>query len=301
MSSQQPCFHCGLPVSEHSGCEAEIKGQMQSFCCAGCMMVCQVIHESGLDGFYTRLNYQSAEAPPPELVNDLEQYDLLEVQQEFVRDLGSGEKQAHLLVEGIHCAACVWLIEKGLAAMDGIKLAEVNLAHQRLNLRWDSDAVTLSAIMLRLGHLGYAAAPFNAEAAEGSLQRRNRSLLFRMAFAGFGAMNIMWISIALYAGDFSGIDQGHKAFFQLVSFFIATPVLLYSGWPFFRSALLGLRQWQLDRKSTRLNSSHRCISYAVFCLKKKNKKLTTIPPTRTRIALSMIYLRRMRAWEVRML
>src|SRR5437762_6584429 len=28
----------------------------------------------------------------------------------------------------------------------------------------------------------------------------------------------------------------------------------------------------LDRKSTRLNSSHRCISYAVFCLKKKKKK-----------------------------
>src|SRR5437762_9506333 len=30
------------------------------------------------------------------------------------------------------------------------------------------------------------------------------------------------------------------------------------------------RAW-LDRKSTRLNSSHRCISYAVFCLKKKTK------------------------------
>src|SRR5437762_9741150 len=29
----------------------------------------------------------------------------------------------------------------------------------------------------------------------------------------------------------------------------------------------------LDRKSTRLNSSHRCISYAVFCLKKKNKRV----------------------------
>src|SRR5437763_12225239 len=28
---------------------------------------------------------------------------------------------------------------------------------------------------------------------------------------------------------------------------------------------------QRDRKSTRLNSSHRCISYAVFCLKKKKK------------------------------
>src|SRR5437762_7278500 len=31
----------------------------------------------------------------------------------------------------------------------------------------------------------------------------------------------------------------------------------------------------IDRKSTRLNSSHRCISYAVFCLKKKKKKYQT--------------------------
>lgn len=245
MSQTTPCFHCGLPVSQHSGCAAEVHGENRSFCCNGCLTVCQVIHESGLDGFYSRLNYRSAESPPPEQVADLEQYDLPELQREFVRDLGEGRKQAHLLVDGIHCAACVWLIEKGLAAMPGIELAEVNLAHQRLNLRWDSNSVKLSAIMLRLGRLGYAAAPFNAEAAEGSLQRRNRSLLFRMAFAGFGAMNIMWISIALYAGDFSGIDDEHKQFFQLVSFFIATPVLLYSGWPFFRSALLGLKQWRL--------------------------------------------------------
>src|SRR5437763_5834273 len=33
-----------------------------------------------------------------------------------------------------------------------------------------------------------------------------------------------------------------------------------------------LRRGDEDRKSTRLNSSHRCISYAVFCLKKKKKK-----------------------------
>src|SRR5437879_11287181 len=32
------------------------------------------------------------------------------------------------------------------------------------------------------------------------------------------------------------------------------------------------RSRETDRKSTRLNSSHRCISYAVFCLKKKNTK-----------------------------
>ncbi|OIO70607.1 MAG: copper-translocating P-type ATPase [Zetaproteobacteria bacterium CG1_02_53_45] len=191
------------------------------------------------------MNYQGAEAPPPETPLDLEQYDLPEVQAEFVRALEGGKKQAHLLVEGIHCAACVWLIEHGLNAMDGIEMAEVNLAHQRLNLRWDSSRVALSAIMLRLGRLGYAAAPFNPETAEGSLQRRNRSLLFRMAFAGFGVMNIMWISIALYAGAFSGIDSEVKQFFHWISFCIATPVLIYSGWPFFRAAALGLKQLRL--------------------------------------------------------
>src|SRR5437762_6037949 len=40
---------------------------------------------------------------------------------------------------------------------------------------------------------------------------------------------------------------------------------------FLRLAPAGLPRLDIDRKSTRLNSSHRCISYAVFCLKKKNK------------------------------
>jgi len=239
------CFHCGLPVSGQAACEAEIKGEKRTFCCRGCMTVCQMIHESGLEDFYQRLNYQDAEAPPPEAPVDLEQYDLEEVQSEFVRKLEGDRREAHLLVEGIHCAACIWLIEKGVSAMEGVELAEVNLAHHRLNLRWDSSKVRLSGIMQRLANLGYAAVPFNPEAAEGSLQRRNRSLLFRMAFAAFGMMNIMWISIALYAGAFTGIDIEHKQFFHWVSFFIATPVLLYSGWPFFAAAFKGLQQARL--------------------------------------------------------
>src|SRR5436189_806858 len=56
-------------------------------------------------------------------------------------------------------------------------------------------------------------------------------------------------------------------------------------------AVLGLQpRAARDRKSTRLNSSHRCISYAVFCLKKKNKRrsnrrVSTTPSLHKRIHL----------------
>src|SRR5437867_10633752 len=43
------------------------------------------------------------------------------------------------------------------------------------------------------------------------------------------------------------------------------------GGGLYRRGAIGAEVVDLDRKSTRLNSSHRTISYAVFCLKKKNK------------------------------
>jgi Cu2+-exporting ATPase len=243
------CYHCGLPATGASACDGDVAGKLRHFCCAGCLAVCRVIHDSGLDGFYARLRSQeNTLAPPPEQPADVEQYDLEEVQHSFVRVLPDGRKEAHLLVEGIHCAACVWLIEKALAGMDGVVRAEVNLARQRLWLQWDPARIKLSAVIRRLASLGYAAVPFDQEGAEGSMQSYNRRLLFRMGFAGFGAMNIMWISIALYAGSFSGIETEYRQFFHWVGFAIATPVLFYSGGPFLVSAWRGLvlRHFTMD-------------------------------------------------------
>ncbi|HXH71422.1 MAG TPA: heavy metal translocating P-type ATPase [Mariprofundaceae bacterium] len=235
------CFHCGLSAEVATRCEGEIQGVVRSFCCSGCRAVCEAIHEAGLEGFYERLQRREATLmPPPEAPADLDQYDLPEIQSEFVHSMPDGRREAHLLVEGIHCAACVWLIEKALGGLPGVDFAEVNLAQQRLRVQWGQEEVALSAILRRLAALGYAAVPYDTESREGLLRRQNRKLLFRMAFAGFGAMNIMWISIALYAGAFTGIDVEQRRFFHWVSFAIAAPVLLYSGWGFTVSALRGL-------------------------------------------------------------
>lgn len=243
------CYHCGLPIEAAALMLAPIQGTERGFCCSGCILVCQTIHDSGLDGFYSKLKSNESLAPPPSAAaNDFEQYDPPDIQAEFVTVDEAGVCDATLLLEGIHCAACVWLIEKALAGLDGIVTAEVNMAHHRLRLRWQRDEVKLSAVLKRLSQIGYKAVPYNPELAEGAAARQQKSLLYRMAFAGFGVMNIMWISIALFSASLSasGIDAGHKQFFHTISFLLATPVLLYSGWPIMRGAVRGLMQRQLS-------------------------------------------------------
>ncbi|HEB94915.1 MAG TPA: heavy metal translocating P-type ATPase [Sedimenticola thiotaurini] len=241
LPSSQPqaasCFHCGLPVPADAPVSGEVEGRSHQFCCNGCRSVCQAIYQAGLQGFYQRTPEGTLLGPPPELPRELAQYDLDEVQEEFVDDLGE-VRDINLLVEGIHCAACVWLIENSLKATPGVTEARVNLSGRRLHVRWDAGRLKLSRIIQRLGQIGYAAVPFDPDTAESRLQRENRALLYRMAFAAFAMMNLLWVSIALYAGA----DQGeYRTLFHWVGFALATPTLLYSGQPFFAGAWSGLR------------------------------------------------------------
>ena len=236
------CFHCGLPVNPGDRVSAAVAGQDREFCCTGCKSVCQAIFAAGLEGFYRRAPEGEPLGPPPELPKDLSLYDLDVVQEEFV-DTESDEREINLLVEGIHCAACVWLIENGLHSLPGVEEARVNLTGRRLKVRWDNGRLKLSGILRRLGAIGYAAVPFDPESAEGALRRENRAMLYRMAFAGFAAMNLMWISIALY----TGADRGEfRGMFHWVGFALATPTLLFSGFPFYKGAWGGLRTGHLS-------------------------------------------------------
>lgn len=241
----ESCFHCGLPVPPQAPFNADIEGTDRSFCCLGCQSVCQAIYAAGLEGFYQRTPEGTLLSPPPEPPKDLNIYDIEEVQEEFI-DIKDSEhdevRTIHLLVEGIHCAACVWLIERSLQPIAGVLKANVNLSGKRLHLEWDNDHIQLSDILRKLSAIGYAAVPFDPEAAEGQIKKQNRSMLFRMAFSGFTMMNLLWISIALY----SGADKGEfREMFHLVGFALATPTLFYAGWPFLKGAFTGLRSLHL--------------------------------------------------------
>ncbi len=235
-STHNECDHCHLPLPPEEAITSIINDKKMYFCCYGCKTVCESIYGAGMDGFYRRTIEGDTLQPPPEIDSDLEIYDLDDVQQEFVSELGD-TREIHLLVEGIHCAACVWLIERRLETETGVLQSNVNLSAKKLHLKWDNRDTKLSKILQVLGQIGYAAVPYDPEAAEGQIKKQNRALLFRLSFAGFAAMNLMWISIALY----TGADEGKfKDLFYWISLGLATPTLLYSGYPFYRGAFTGL-------------------------------------------------------------
>ncbi len=235
------CFHCGLPIAADVHYQCQLEGNIREFCCFACQSVCEAIHEAGLQGYYQRTPQGTLLAPPPTPPRDIEMYDLDEVQQDFV-NCQDETRDTHLLVEGIHCAACVWLIERGMMRTPGVISAGVNLAGKRLYVRWNNEQIKLSTIIHQLTKIGYSGVPYDPEVAEGSMKRVNRAMLFRLFFAAFAMMNLNLIAIALY----SGADRGQFVnFFQWMAFALATPALLYSGYPFYKGAWSGLRNAQL--------------------------------------------------------
>jgi Cu2+-exporting ATPase len=235
------CFHCSLEIPSDVHFHSPLDGAERNFCCFACQSVCLAIYEAGLQGYYQRTPDGILLAPPPTPPKDVEMYDLEDVQQEFVTGKDE-DRHAHLLVEGIHCAACVWLIERGMMRIPGVFSANVNLAGKRLHLRWDNQRVKLSTIINQLAKIGYSGVPYDPEAAEGSMKRANRAMLFRLFFAGFAMMNLTLISIALYSGAGSG---QFRSFFHWMGCALATPTLLYSAFPFFKGAWSGLRNLRL--------------------------------------------------------
>jgi Cu2+-exporting ATPase len=237
------CYHCGLDLRPEPSFIAVIGDVEKGFCCLGCQCVCQAIHDAGLSSFYRKTpEAQRLTRPSTDFESDnVSFYDLAEVQADCVTQL-NGLSYIDLLVESIHCAACVWLIEKSLNKIVGIESAEANLTTKRIKVVWQPQQLKLSTIFSQLLKVGYKAIPFDSDIAEQQEVKSHRSLLYRMAFAGFAMMNMLWVSVALY----SGADQGEfKNWFYWISFIIATPTLLYSGYPFLKQAIKGLSQSQL--------------------------------------------------------
>ncbi|MCO1334180.1 cadmium-translocating P-type ATPase [Microbulbifer sp. OS29] len=246
-STASSCFHCGLPVPPGSHHTVVIEGVARSMCCPGCEAVAGAIVSGGLDGFY---RFREKDSDRPEEAQPRDRwaaYDLAEVQQQFVHDWDDGGKIAALLISGITCAACVWLIEKHLGQLDGIKKVSVNASTQRAQIAFDPTMIKPSELFAELERIGYRPAPATAANREVVIQSEHRAALRRLGVAGLGTMQVMMFAIALYFGAASGDGIGEfERYFRWVSLLVATPVVFYAARPFFNAALRSLRARHLS-------------------------------------------------------
>ncbi len=240
MAPEDHCYHCGLAIPLGTEAVLSFQDVTYHFCCPGCKGAFQWIQATGLNEYYQRRTDVQGCRPEEVEANRLAAYDGAVFQARHVRVVGKF-RETSLLLQGIHCAACIWLNEAVMQSLPGVVEARVNFATQRAMVRWDPEQTRLSVILLAIRQVGYRAEPYDPESAEGMHQRRNRDLLLRLGVAGFGAANIMLIAVALYAGYFQGMDPHFQQYFHTVSAVIATPIFVYSGWPFFQGAWRSLR------------------------------------------------------------
>lgn len=240
------CFHCGLPLPAAGSVKAPVESVERYFCCGGCAQVSQAIHESRLQKFYqyapTERRWNPPQAAPPDSIV----FDDPDYQQEYVRQTQDGGLVAELLVEGIHCPACVWLIERMVGKIDGVTHCEVNYTKRSMSVAWRPGKVLLSRIIATIGKIGYRAQPFEYDRLRESSKNHRQDILFRLAFAGFVMVNVMTAAVCLYAGDFLGIEQKWRAVFEWYSLILTSTTVLYSARLFFLSAFRALRAAALN-------------------------------------------------------
>ncbi len=243
----QDCFHCGLPVPRGSHYHVEIEGQTRAMCCPGCQAVAESIVSAGLTEYYRYRTAPSRTAQElvPEALRQLDLYDKPEIQKTFVSIDPKNLREASLILEGIVCAACVWLNERHVSRLPGVSEFNVNYATHRARVKWDDSQIHLSDILRAISAIGYIAHPFDPGRQEAVYKRERSVALRRVAIAGLGMMQVMMLSVALYAGDYTGIDADMAQFLRWVSCVISLPVLLYSSRPFFQAAWRDLKHRQL--------------------------------------------------------
>lgn len=238
------CFHCGDPLPSEPF-YTPVLGEARAMCCLGCELAAQSIVEAGLEQYYLDRSTINRTASLPDALYQLQAYDHREIQAQFVYQQDQ-LSVAELSVTNLRCAACSWLIESRLHALDGVAQCQVNLTQQRMRVLWDETRLPISQILAAIQAIGYDAKPYRQDTHVAMLARHNRRMVFQLGVAALGAMQAMMFAVGMYFGDYYGMAAQDKQFLRWVSLFVSIPVVLLAGAPFFASAWSALRARQVN-------------------------------------------------------
>ena len=257
---ESTCYHCGLPTPNDAQHFVTILGVARPMCCPGCEAVASNIIDLGMENYYKHRTPSTEGNHAGEVIPDFLKQNAIwnqpELQERFVRtvtDAATIDKtntnlqspSSHLaitlMISGITCAACIWLIEKQLQKLTGVTQCRVNLSSHLAEVEWNPKQQTLNDILFAIHKVGYQAEPYSPQKQENLLLQENKKALARIGVAALGAMQVMMFAGGLYLGAFQGIAVEHEQFLRWVSAIVCVPVYLYAGYPFLASAARNIK------------------------------------------------------------
>jgi len=236
-ASHAGCAHCGLPVP----LARRTSAGAASFCCDGCATVFSVLLEHGLTRYYALARAAGERVPAHVTGRGHEELDDPAFVARACTPLPGGLLATDLYLEGVHCAACVWLVEKIPSLVRGAIEVRLDLPRSRARVLWDPMKAKLSEIAVALDRLGYPVHPYRGARAAEVRKRENRELLLKIGVAGAVAGNVMAIAFGLYGGFLHGIEPEYLMLFRVTSLLVAAPSVFWCGSTFFRGAFFALR------------------------------------------------------------
>ncbi|AZN36402.1 heavy metal translocating P-type ATPase [Iodobacter ciconiae] len=244
MTSRTDCFHCGETLSSDASFPVTYRHTEQPTCCAGCQAVANTIIQSGLDSYYTQRDKPADRAKPlpDELLAQLNLFDDASLQASFVLNIDTDVREAALILEGISCAACIWLNERHIRQLPGVLSASINYSTHRARVRWDERKIQLSTILQAIAAIGYRAQPYDQARQEEGWQKQRKSALFRLWVAGLSMMQVMMFSVPIYMSKAGEIAPQWLSLMHWASLVLTLPVVLYSATPFYVSSWRDLKR-----------------------------------------------------------
>ncbi|GAA6972865.1 heavy metal translocating P-type ATPase [Helicobacter pylori] len=228
------CSHCQLEFKESELFKEVINHKELYFCCTGCARVYALLLDLNLESFYDKLN-DSTLAP----VTPQDSMSALELEQ-ALEENNKSDFILNLLLEKTHCNACLWLNQKVLERLKGVKKVSVNFTTHHLQIVFDKS-LNPKEIVQKIESLGYGAKIYNAKNYALKAQKEQRSYLLTLSVGFFATMNLMFIAIAKYASYGAGMDKLMQRNLDLVSLFLSLLVLVVVGRFFIKGAFYGLK------------------------------------------------------------
>jgi len=253
-SSHAVCDLCGLSL-RHGRVSATFSGKTYHFCCNGCRQVFNILLEASDGGSPEEFRQSELFKQCRERgIIPKSEAELAHNQPGGESGISSGKEPAPratsstadhqsenvldlvLKVGNMWCPACAWLIDEHLQKSAGVIDSACNFTTDRLQIRYDPVHTSPTQIIQTIARLGYkAAAPGDSLLA---LERRKEFV--RFAISAFLTMNIMMLSWALYSGFLTEFSRETIYKLSWPAFFMATIVLIYGGFSFFKKAWSGL-------------------------------------------------------------